>query len=82
MTEACTKHSFAPAALGDPATGVWLANGLGAKAAILGQLSNLDDKLTIEVTAYKTQDGKRDSRFPGKRGNHPGDMRALLRRCW
>jgi TonB family protein len=58
ISDACIKRDFSTAALSDRSSSVWLANGFGAKAAVLGQLSILDDKLTIQVTSYKTQDGK------------------------
>jgi TonB family protein len=78
ITDACTKHNLSSAALRDPATSVWLANGFGANpAVVLGQLSIVDDKLTIQVTSYKTQNGKLIASFKANVAI-TDDMRALM----
>jgi len=77
IVDACAKHTFSSAALGDPATSVWLANDIGAKVAILGKLAIRDDHLIVEVTSYKTQDGKSIAGFKASVAL-TGDMRALM----
>jgi TonB family protein len=77
IIDACAKYDFSTAALGDPATSLWLANGIEAKAAILGKLAILDGQLMIEVTSYKTQDGKKIAGFKARIALSD-DMRALM----
>ena len=77
IIDGCAKHTFSSTALGDPATSVWLANDLGAKVAILGKLAIRDEQLMIEVTSYKTQDGKSIAGFKASLAL-TNDMRVLM----
>jgi TonB family protein len=73
----CEKQKFSSSAVRDSVTAAWIGEELGAKAVIVGQLSVVDDKLIVAVTAYRTK--TRTSVFEFKTEIPLNDeMRALL----
>ena len=79
IVDSCAKYHFSTQTLGDRAASVWLANDTGASVAILGKLAILGDQLTVEVSSYKTKNGKF---LAGFKASLPltNDMRALMDR--
>ena len=55
----------------------WIGQDLGAKALVLGRLSVVDDKLEIQVTAYRTEDQKWIAGFK-QTSLITNDMRVLM----
>jgi TonB family protein len=55
---ACLRHGLSLANTHDPSIETWIGEDLGAKALVLGQLSIVDNKLEIQITAYRTEDQK------------------------
>jgi TonB family protein len=53
---ACADRRVLPAVLSDPSTAIWVGAGMGAKAAVVGELSNQSDGLKITVKLYRIRD--------------------------
>jgi TonB family protein len=51
----CEKQKFSSSAVRDSATAAWIGEELGAKAVVVGQLSITDDKLEMDIVAYRTK---------------------------
>jgi TonB family protein len=51
----CEKQKFSSSAVRDSVTAAWIGGELGAKAVVVGQLSIIDDKLVMDVIAYRTK---------------------------
>jgi protein TonB len=73
----CEKQKLSSSAVRDSVTAAWIGEELGANAVVVGQLSVVDDKLVIDVIAYRT---KTRTTVVGFKSNIPlnDEMRALL----
>lgn len=77
IAAACLRHGLSPANTHDTSIETWIGQDLGAKALVLGQLSVVDDKLEIQITAYRTKDQKWIAGFK-QTSLITNDMRVLM----
>src|ERR1700722_16707877 len=56
IVAACAGRRVLPSVLNDPSTAIWVGAGMGAKAAVVGELSNQGDGLEITVKLYRIRD--------------------------
>lgn len=77
IAAACLRHGLSPTNTHDPSIETWIGQDLGAKALVLGQLSVVDDKLEIQITAYRTEDQKWIAGFK-QTSLITNDMRVLM----
>ena len=77
IAAACLRHGLSPANTHDTSIETWIGQDLGAKALVLGQLSVVDDKLEIQITAYRTEDQKWIAGFK-QTSLITNDMRVLM----
>jgi TonB family protein len=77
IAAACLRHGLSHANTHDTSIEIWIGQDLGAKALVLGQLSVVDDKLEIQITAYRTEDQKWIAGFK-QTSLITNDMRVLM----
>jgi TonB family protein len=77
IATACLRHGLLPANTHDTSIETWIGQDLGAKAMVLGELSVEDDKLVVQITAYKTEDQKWIAGFK-QTSVITSDMRVLM----
>ncbi len=58
INAACADRRVLPSVLNDPSTAIWVGAGMGAKAAVVGELSNQSDGLELTVKLYRIRDLK------------------------
>jgi protein TonB len=51
----CEKQKLSSSAVRDSVTAAWIGEELGANAVVVGQLSIVDDKLVMNIVAYRTK---------------------------
>jgi TonB family protein len=73
----CEKQRFSSSAVRDSVTAAWIGDELGAQAVVIGQISIVEDKLVVDVIAYRT---KTRTSIVGIKSEIPlnDGMRALL----
>jgi TonB family protein len=77
IAAACLRHGLSPSNTYDTSIEIWISQDLRAKAMVLGQLSVVDDRLEIQITAYRTEDQKWVAGFK-QTSVITNDMRVLM----